>query len=158
MTTKSNIVIGLILIILGFSLAFPALINSLDNTEQIVFEQTEGEQTIIKGSLETIITDNSNPQNYVNITIINTESGSSANTGILEEEDSTILSLENGDVTITNIEVTSQTTALIMYEYPTYIGWPSGAKILFENVTTILIIMLVLVISGGLVIIFEVLK
>lgn len=132
----------IILFIALFAALIPAIFIAQESPESNAFEQSEGNITTVRYPLEGELIQVT--QSQVEIRVYNRDSGVSVNSTLLNEGESETLDLGGVDITVTNHEILSANRAVIGYEYPLYIGWPDGAKLIIENIAAVLVIMLAL--------------
>lgn len=132
----------LILFIALLAALIPAIFIAQESPENNAFEQDEGNITTVRYPLEGELLQVT--QSQVEIRVYNRDSGVSVNSTMLDEGQSESLQLGDNTITVTNHEILTSNRAIIGYEYPLYIGWPDGAKLIIENISAVLIIMLAL--------------
>lgn len=146
-TWDFSVAILVVLAITVLGSLIPAIFIAKESPKEDSFTQTEGNELVFSANYIAIATniDNSG-QRPINVTVINEKTGNSNNTGILDEGDTTTITVDNNQINISNKDVIDQSTAIISYERPIYIGWPKGAKFIIDNISGIIIILLVVII------------
>lgn len=135
---------AIIILILGLAFIVPAIFVAQENPKNIVLEQNQGSTETISGSLETVATNVTEP-NLVNITLINRNTGETYETGSISEGSTDSTTFNDGEINITATNILDENTVLMEYDYPVYIGWPSGASTIVENIMLIIIGLLLLI-------------
>lgn len=143
-------VIGMIFILLSVSVLVPAIILNLENPQTTAFEQQESERYSLTGSVSARATDINDAQGYANVTLVNRKAGEFNSTGMIQEGETKKIMVGNESVNITLVNIGSETEAFFEYKYPLYVGWPDGAAVIVQNLTEIIMAMVVIFVAGTL--------
>jgi len=160
MTQKKTGVVaitGMILVILSVALLVPAIGASLESPQTLVLTQMESERVALTGSISTeAVSIEGGGNAAINISLVDESTGETRTTGSIAEGDSVTVSFADGDITVTNIDVVSNSEAIIEYNFPTFIGYPANASIFFENIVLFMVVSTFMLLAGTLLIVSEV--
>lgn len=131
----------IILVILFAVIAFlvPNIFGLQNQPSTVVIQQNTGDTQSLTTGLETTVNDINQSEGYANITITDLNNGEIIQTTNLNESQSTTLELTEGNVTITYLQLISNSESTFEYEYPTYYGWPEGTPFLLQIAVSFII-------------------
>lgn len=136
-----------IMIILVLLLAFliPAVYVNLESPETSNFQQNNGSVTTVRGDLQSEITRVDSPNNTVDM-IIYYEDNATTLSGMAEGETRSV-TFDSATIVVTIGKIVSDKTVVTTYDYPLYIGWPKGAKVIIENVALFIAVLSLLLMA-----------
>jgi hypothetical protein len=146
-TAKRGVVliIGVILLAVVGAFLIPQIIDGETETRIEALEMTEGEVIQITSTLEaTAVTIDGNPDDEVNVTIVDQSTGDSVNTGAITEGNSQDVTLSGETITVTNNLVSSNSLASISFEYPVDFAWGTPTTQIYSVIGVLLIAMIIL--------------
>lgn len=137
--------IALIILILLLSVFIPAVFIALETPTDLVVTQTEDSRITLNPGLDANLdlVEDGNKDN-ISVTLIDTKTKNSVTETSIAEGDTATTTLSGETIEISHLEKLSNTEATIQYHYPLYFGWPDGTKFIVRNITSILLVVVVL--------------
>lgn len=129
-TFESAIIIVILLAVLGFFV--PTAFTAQQTPKTTSFDHQIDSTVTLTTYLDATIDGIDDNVGTINVTVLDTKSGETSATGPITEGSSQTVSVDGESVTVTNQEILSSSRAIVTYEYPTFYGWPSGAKELVQ--------------------------
>jgi hypothetical protein len=139
--------VGMIFLILGVSTLVPGVIVNLESPQKTTFTQAVDERTVITGDLSSQVTVISNQQE-VNASLVDRKTGEFNSTGQLTPGDTTNVTIDGKNVTVSLIETFGTNEAVLTYEYPLYLGWPDSASLIVSEAPLLILLATVVLLLG----------
>jgi len=147
--------VGMIMTIVAVSVVIPGLFIALDNPQTTAFEQAQAERIVITGDLSSQVTQITNQQE-VNVTFLDRKTGETASTGQMQIGDTVSVTIEGETINVTLKDTLNTDAAVLVYEYPLYIGWPDGSEVIVKNMPDLLIIATLVGLIGTILVLWKV--
>ncbi len=139
------LLIGIVLLAIVSSFIVPQVVEGEDAIRTDTIDMTEGEVYELTSGLDAIATlIDGNPDKQVNVTVVSTETGDSAQTGVLNEGESASITIDGETVTVTNILVSGGNLATVTFQYPAVFAWGQATTALYGSLGLGLLGMIVL--------------
>jgi len=137
-----KIVVGLMVFALVLAVLGPMAINAYHTPSSSTYNQTENNQVqVVSGLNSNVSSVSDSGTKTVSLTLNETATGNTKTVSSLAEGNNTTVTFSRGgDVTVSFLNKTSNTSAKIQYEYPDDFGWSSGSQALYGLVPLFIIL------------------
>lgn len=132
------VIMILLIILAGF---VPATYTATNGQDSETHTLEEGESITLHAPLSTTLTTVTNTQ--ANVTLVDTQTGDTATTGLLNESETSTLTLRNESINLTYAEDIGNNQAIILYEYPSLYQMNDTARA-YINVVAVIVLVLFL--------------
>lgn len=140
---STELIIVMIILFAVIAFLVPNIFATQSGPSNMTIDQSEREVTVLTSGLEAVLINTNSSNNEADLTLVDSQSGESVSINGLQVGQETTKQLNGENITVTHRQVLSGASSIISYQYPTYYGWPSGAKELLQATVSILVFLFV---------------
>lgn len=141
-----GIAVGLLVVGLLAAFLLPTVISPYNDNATTTISQNEDTTYTVTSVVTTNVTNVNETAKEIDVTLKDTDSGTTKSiTGLSEGSNSTV-TLTDGDITVTNQASSEAGNATVKYEYPNDYGWNGGTKSIYGTLPLFFVLGMVLLV------------